>query len=195
MRILDTLLGKTKPVEANLDSLFSLPSAAVTLEAEAGLVLSGSAGVCFKPPSGQPFEETQQEIRELLTSQPAGQVPEAPLPSVRQQSDSFGYRWLLLEDPTTEGLVTAVHMVNSTLQDHGYGPQLLCSVFSLKGGEPGRAYLVYLYKRGTFYPFVPTGKETRDNEAELRLRAVVEGDLKVEDDLTRWFPLWDIPVG
>ena len=55
-------------------------------------------------------------------------------------------------------------------------------------------FLVYLYKRGTFYPFAPDGKEHRDNELELRIRAVLGSDLPVEADLARWFPLWDMPV-
>ena len=57
------------------------------------------------------------------------------------------------------------------------------------------AYLVYLFKRGTFYPFVPDGHEKRDTEQELKLRSLVSDDLTVETDLNRWFPLWDLPVG
>ena len=48
MGLFDTLLGRTKPVKANLDALFALPSAAVTLQSSAGLVSSGAAGVCWK---------------------------------------------------------------------------------------------------------------------------------------------------
>ena len=55
-------------------------------------------------------------------------------------------------------------------------------------------YLVYLAKRGTFYPFAPTGSEQRDNELELRIRAVLSDDLPIEPDLSRWFPLWDLPI-
>jgi hypothetical protein len=61
--------------------------------------------------------------------------------------------------------------------------------------RPSTAYLVYLFKRGTFYPFVPVGPEKRDTEEELRLRSLVSDDLEVEPDLDRWFPLWDLPVG
>ncbi len=61
--------------------------------------------------------------------------------------------------------------------------------------RPSTAYLVYLFKRGTFYPFVPVGPEKRNTEEELRLRSLVSDDLKVEPDLDRWFPLWDLPVG
>jgi hypothetical protein len=60
---------------------------------------------------------------------------------------------------------------------------------------PSSAYLVYLFKRGTFYPFVPTGTEKRDIEEELKLKSLVADDLVVEADLDRWFPLWDLPVG
>ena len=60
---------------------------------------------------------------------------------------------------------------------------------------PSTAYLVYLFKRGTFYPFVPTGHEQRSTEEEFRLRSLVAEDLQVESDLDRWFPLWDLPVG
>jgi hypothetical protein len=55
------------------------------------------------------------------------------------------------------------------------------------------AYLVYLYKRGTFYPFIPTAPERRDTERELRLRGMLEGELPVENDLSRWFPIWGVP--
>ncbi|MGH9046378.1 MAG: PspA-associated protein PspAB, partial [Acidimicrobiales bacterium] len=116
-----------------------------------------------------------------------------------QAEDSYGYRWLLIDDPELEDLVTRVHLANSTLNDAGWGPQLLCSVFGFKPA-PGAApdakafFLVYLFKRGTFYPFAPLGRERRDNELELRVKAMMGADLPFESDLARWFPLWDAPV-
>jgi hypothetical protein len=91
-------------------------------------------------------------------------------------------------------------MANSTLSDAGWGPQLLCSVFGFVPGpeaaEDAKKFsLVYLFKRGTFYPFAASGKERRDTELELRIRAMLGADLPVESDLARWFPLWDLPVG
>jgi hypothetical protein len=52
---------------------------------------------------------------------------------------------------------------------------------------------VYLYKRGTFYPFAPQPGERRDNALELQIRGVLADDLKVEADLSRWFPVWGAP--
>lgn len=245
MGLLDTILGRTKPVRANLDALFALPSAAVTLQVSSGVVPTGRAGVCFKPPAGQPFADMQTELEQLIkldetdavgsgtTGSPVAGAPEAGAPAaaapatpspaaadrvaaltVRHVGDSFGYRWILVEGGQIDDLVTRVHMVHSSLEDAGWSTQLLCSVFGFapspeSGAEGGSGagvdsgddtaitrpiYLVYLAKRGTFYPFAPTGKEQRDNELELRLKSVLADDLPIESDLSRWFPLWDLPV-
>jgi hypothetical protein len=197
MGILDALLGRTKPVEANLDRLFGLPGARVTLEASEGLVPTGEAGVCFKPSAGQAFDATEREISDMLAGVGTATA------KLSESADSFGYQWIVVGADDFDTLVTQVHYVNSTLEEHGYGPQLLCSVFAFAPADPpgssgtthsASTYLVYLYKRGSFYPFVPTGHERRDNESELRLRAVLGQDLAIESDLDRWFPLWDLPV-
>jgi len=217
MGLFDTLLGRTKPVRANLDALFALPSAAVTLQVSAGLVSTGQAGVCFKPPAGQPFAEMQAELEQLLETPDDSATPGAPSPvpapgvgspanlTVTHVGDKFGYRWILVEGGAIDDLVTRVHMVHSSLEDAGWSTQLLCSVFGFApapaspGDGPPDAvtrpvYIVYLAKRGTFYPFAPSGDEQRDTELELRVRSVLGSDLPVESDLARWFPMWDLPL-
>lgn len=204
MGLLDTLFGRTKPVRANLDALFSLPPAAVTLQLSAGLVPSGKAGVCFKPPAGQPFEEVQKEIEQILamkdSDNPSDGSPAAP--AVKHVADSYGYRWIVLEGATIDDLVTRVHVVHSSLEDAGWSTQLLCSAFGFipqPGADATDAvssplYIVYLAKRGTFYPFAPSGHEQRDTELELRIKSMLGSDLPVEQDLARWFPVWDLPI-
>jgi hypothetical protein len=197
---LDALLGRTKPAEANLDHLFGLPGAQITLQAAEGMHPTGKAAVCFKPASAQSFAETEKELVELLNLDEEGTDPNAAKATLSSQEDDFGYRWVVVESSDFSSLVTRVHMVNSTLEEHGFGPQLLCSVFPFHPDTPGAAgtasvtYLVYLYKRGTFYPFVPTTGEHRDNEMELRLKAELSSDLTIDKDLDRWFPLWKLPI-
>jgi hypothetical protein len=202
-------------VKANLDALFALPAAAVTLQVAVGLVPTGRAGVCFKPPAGQPFQEMQDEVEQLLRTadQPVGSSGAAGDDgsgsaagadiTVRHVGDSFGYRWIVVEGGAIDDLVTRVHMVHSSLEEAGWSTQLLCSVFGFRPG-PGTegadtatkpVNLVYLAKRGTFYPFAPTGHEQRDTELELRIRSVLGSDLPVEPELDRWFPVWDLPIG
>jgi hypothetical protein len=213
MGLLDTLFGRTKPVKANLDALFALPAAAVTLQAAVGLVPTGRAGVCFKPPAGQPFQEMQNEVEQLLRTADqavgedtavddgSGSAAGADI-KVRHVGDSFGYRWIVVEGGAIDDLVTRVHMVHSSLEDAGWSTQLLCSVFGFQPGPDAGGTdavtkpvnLVYLAKRGTFYPFAPTGREQRDTELELRIRSVLGSDLPVEPELDRWFPVWDLPI-
>jgi hypothetical protein len=187
MGFLDTLLGRSKPVKPDLDQLFGLPSAALTLQAAAGFRPTGLGSVCFKRAEGMAFQDVESDVEALLS---AGSGPK-----VEARDDSYGYTWLLSrhEPDDTAGLVTDLHAVNSSLQDTGFGPQLLCSLVSFTDDRNRRLALVYLYKRGTFYPFAPLAGETRDTALELQIKAQITDDLRVEQDLGRWFPVWGAP--
>lgn len=187
MGLLDAILGRSKPVESNLDKLFALSGAGIPLQVAANLTPANQAAVVFKPASGAAFANTETEFKDTLKEMEGVTVSSA--------DDSFGYRWVMLAAPDLETTVTASHAVNRSLEDHGFSQQLLCSLFPFHDtGRDRLVYWVYLYKRGTFYPFVPTGHESRDNEAELSLKAIVASDLPVEPDVANWFPLWEIPL-
>jgi hypothetical protein len=190
MKWMDTLLGRTKPKAANLDALFAVPGAAITLEASMGLTSAEAAAVCFKPASGYDFAAACNEIGELLelSGKDTGST-------ISQSEDSYGYHWIVVHDDDVGDLVTTVHMVNASLAERGYENQLLASVFPFRAGGDV-AYLVYLFKRGTFYPFVPApgGGERRDNQKELQIQGALTGEVPLEADLTRWFPIWGAPV-
>ncbi len=193
-RIFDVIMGRTKPAQANLDALFGLAGAQITLQASESLLPGQEAGVCYKPAAGKPFSEAAAEAEALLD------LPEedGKKAAVRQESDKYGYHWVLPGAADFQVLVNRVHVINSTLQDNGYGPQLLCSVFGFhkegSAAEDSSLYLVYVYKRGSFYPFVPAGGERRDVESELRLEQVLRDDIHIEPDKERWMALWGLPV-
>lgn len=183
------LFGRKRLKGAKLDSLFALSAAQITLEAELGLKPSGVAAVVFKPLSAGEFARAEQEIDELL-----GAVAQSSGSQVRRRSDTYGFQWLVVRDPDFEDLVTAVHLVSSELEARGFGGQLLAALFAFDGRERP-INLIYGYKRGTFWPFVPTGEEQeRDNAEELRLKNELEGELPMEADLTRWLGLFDAPL-
>jgi PspA associated protein B len=188
---LDTLLGRSKPVAPKLDALFSLPSAAVTLNAATGFSPTGTGSVCFRPAEGKAFADVETDIRELLdmSSAKSGGLP------VEVTKDSYGFTWLVSSHMSTEleDLVTDLHAVNSTLVDNGFGPQLLCTLVAFRDDKQRRLALVYLFKRGTFYPFAPLDGERRDSGLELQIKGALEGELKLEQDLSRWFPVWGAP--
>lgn len=192
MGFLDILLGRTKPVAPDLDQLFALPSAAVTLEAAAGLTPTGQGAVCFATVEGAAFEQTHREVQALLDAD-----TDRTGPPVELTRDDYGYSWLVSNrapDQLVE-LVNDLHAVNSAMEVNGFGPQLLCSLAGFRDDNGRRLALVYLYKRGTFYPFAPLpgAAQRRDNALELQVKAALTDDLRVEQDLSRWFPVWGAP--
>ena len=185
----DVLFGRKKLKGASLDKLFALSTAQLTLETELGLKPTGVAAVVFKPLSAGEFSQAERDIDELL-----GVAARDSGSQVRRRSVSFGFEWLVIRDSDFEDLVTTTHLVSSELDARGFGGQLLAALFAFEGGEHP-VNLIYGYKRGTFWPFVPTGKDQeRDNAEELRLKNELESELPMEPDLTRWLALFDAPL-
>jgi hypothetical protein len=187
----DVLFGRKKLKGAKLDRLFALSTAQVTLETELELRPAGAAGVVFKSLSAGEFMRAEQEIDELL-----GVVAQTSGSEVRRRQDSLGYQWLVVRDRDFEDLVTGVHLVASELVAHGFGEQLLAALFAFeRRGSELPTYLIYGFKRGAFWPFVPTGEgQERDNAEELRLKNELQGELPIEEDLSRWLGLFDAPL-
>lgn len=187
MGLLDSLLGRRKAVPPNLDQLFALPSAALTLQAAAGFEPTGSGSVCFRAAEGGEFARLTGDMQSLLDADGG--------PPVERSVDSYGFTWLLVRhDPgDVAGLVTELHAVNSSLENAGFGPALLCSLLSFQDSGGRKLALVYLYKRGTFYPFAPMEGQRRDTALELQVKAQLADDLRTEDDVSRWFPVWGAP--
>lgn len=223
-RLLDILLGRSRPVGPDLDQLFAVPSAAVTLQAGAGFRPTGRGSVCFASVEGGAFTRVREEVRGLLdvdvVPEPGAEAGEGPGDGsgdgsgdgaghraggggdpagepVTFHEDGYGYTWLEARHAPDDlaGLVNDVHAVNTALVGAGFGPQLLCSLVGFRDARSRPLGLVYLYKRGTFYPFapVPGGGQRRDNALELQLRALLAQDLRLEEDLARWFPVWGAP--
>jgi hypothetical protein len=185
----DVLFGRKKLKGANLDKLFALSTAAISLETECNLKPAGVAAVVFKPLSAGEFTQAENDIDELL-----GVAARDSGSQVRRRSDSFGFEWLVIRDRDFEDLVTTTHLVSSELDARGFGGQLLAAVFAFNGGEHP-TYLVYGYKLGTFWPFIPTGEDQeRDNAEELRLKTELESELPMEPDLSRWLGLFNAPL-
>lgn len=192
MGLWSTLTGRSRPKRANLDALFLVPSAAITLQTAAGLQPTGAGSVCYRAATGAGFHQTQEEVVALLEGS-------TDAPAVQTSRDQYGFTWLEVERPPQDGLVdvaglcTDLHAVNTTLEATGFGPGLLCSLIPFADGAGRRVGLVYLYKKGTFYPFAPAGPQRRDNLLELNVRDTLREELPIEPELSGWMALWGAP--
>jgi hypothetical protein len=188
---LDTLFGtKGKLKGAAPDRLFAMTTANITMETGLGMKSRQRAGVVFQPIGTADFRSIVEETEQLL----AGTAEETGT-KIKTHDDEYGYRWLILEDPDPDDLVVAMNTVSVELQGAGYGDRLLAAVFAYSDDNGKPVYFIYNFKRGSYYPFVPApGDKARNTEEELRIKAQLARDLPWEEDMARWFPLWDIPL-
>jgi hypothetical protein len=186
--IRNVLFGRNKLSEPKADRLFALSTATVTLQTELGLTTAGKAAVTYKPLSSGDFTRVDNDAESLIKA--AGRSSGS---EVERKTDQFGFEWLIIEDPDIEDQVTSVHAVASELTAQGFGSQLLAAAFLFQGGA-NPVYFIYGFKLGTFWPFIPIGDQKRDNATELELKAKLEKELPIEQDLTRWLALFDAPI-
>jgi hypothetical protein len=186
----DILTGRSsvkKP--AARERLFALSTAYVTLETSYEITSAGVAGIVVQSLATSDFQSVLKDTEEVVKATAGDSGAK-----VDTTDDEFGFRWVIVHAPGVEDLVVAINGVSSSVEAGGYGERLLCAVFSFKGADGAPINFIYNYKRGSWYPFVPApGDKQRNTERELQLKAQIGGELPIEPELERWFPLWGVP--
>ena len=190
MGLFDVLTGRSKIKGPAPDRLFAISTAYIALQSEHQIDPDGSAAIVFQPLATSEFEATIRDMEEVVRAT-GGETGT----QVTTTDDSYGYRWMVLRDPEVEDLAVGINAVSSSIETAGHGERLLCAVFAFRDARKQPVYFIYNYKRGSWYPFVPAGGEQqRSTERELQLKAQLSGELPMEPELERWFPLWGIPI-
>jgi len=198
MGLMDTvrsILGVSAERDATRDAdpedLFGMSTAYVTMEADLGYQNSGQAALCFSSVDSTDFSEMVQEVEAILE---AGEQETGT--TFSQHADDHGYNWVVLEDTDPEDMLTSIHFAADTFIEAGYGSRLLAAVFAFDKSDTDHAYWIYSFRRGAYYPFVPSGNHERNSKTEFKLQSVLDGELGIEDDESYWYPLWpDRPGG
>jgi hypothetical protein len=189
----DILTGRHEVKGPAPDRLFAITTAYITLQTDHQIEPAGTAAIVFQALATSEFEATLREMEEVVKA--AGGESGT---SVSTEDDSYGYRWMILRSPegapSVEDLAVGINAVSGSIETAGHGERLLCAVFAFIDAQKRRTYFIYNYKRGHWYPFVPSGDNERSTERELQLKAQMEGELPIEPELERWFPLWGIPI-
>ena len=170
--------------EADPEDLFGMSTAYLSMEADLGFAPTNEAALCFADVDSTAFREARSEVEAVLE---VGREETGTDASFIE--DGHGYSWVVLEDADFEDLVTSVHFAADTLVEEGFGSRLLAALFSFER-DGTTAYWVYSFRRGAYYPFVPTGGRERDGSLEFKLESNLDGELEVEDDTSYWYPIW-----
>jgi hypothetical protein len=190
----DILTGRHEVKGPAPDRMFAITTAYITLESEHQISPAGKAAIVFQALATSEFESVIKEMEEVVkaTGGESGTT-------VATQDDSYGYRWMILSNTTgaasIEDLAVGINAVSGSIETAGHGERLLCAVFAFSDAQGKPIYFIYNYKRGDWYPFVPApGEQQRSTERELQIKAQIGGELPIEPELERWFPLWGIPI-
>ena len=188
MGIWSVLFGRNKLKKPEREKFFSVITAEVALSGRMDLRRTDKAGIVFNPVESSFFDNLDDEIRSLLSVSESSTGTQ-----FRVLDDTYGTRWVALDDRDFEDLVATIHLISETIVEHGFADRMLAAVFGVRY-EGKDAYWIYNYKRGNFYPLVLNGPQTRDNAAEMRLSTVMEEEkIPVERSLENWYALWGIP--
>jgi hypothetical protein len=191
----DILTGRHQVKDPAPDRLFAISTAYVGLQSEHQIDPAGSAAIVFQSLATSDFESTLKDMEEVVTATGGDSGT-----TVSTQDDSYGYRWMILRNPdgtpSVEDLAVGINAVSGSIETAGYGERLLCAVFAFVDAQQRRVYFIYNYKRGYWYPFVPSpgDAQERSTERELQLKAQIGSEMPIEPELERWFPLWGIPI-
>jgi hypothetical protein len=194
MGLRDIITGRHTVAGPAPDRLFAITTAYIALQSEHSIDPTGVAASVFQALATSEFESTLRDMEDVVraTGGDSGTT-------VSTQDDSYGYRWMVLRNPdgqpSVEDLAVGINAVSGAIETAGHGERLLCAVFAFTDAQRRPVYFIYNYKRGYWYPFVPEpgNANARSTERELQLRAQMSGELPIEPELERWFPLWGIP--
>lgn len=158
------------------EDLLDISAAALQMET-IGYEPIGEAALCFQIDDAETTIDELRSVVEATTDE-----------AVTAREDTHGFQWLVFRAETAETLASVLQFAASALFDSGHREALLAAVIGFVDEQ--RAYWIYSFERGRFYPFVPTGDEERDVTEEFKLRGSLLGELPVEDDESAWHPLW-----
>src|SRR3982074_3166890 len=129
MGFLDSLFGRTRLPKSNEDKLFAMSTAAVGLEATAGIKPAGRAGIVFKRlPPGR-FDQLKTDILDLMKLQGEGGGL-----ALENKTDDLGFDWLIMAGADFQEAIAAIHSAATSLLEEGLGDLLLPVPLRVRGG-------------------------------------------------------------
>ena len=193
------------------EAIESLSRASIKLDEKFGIKSSGKCGICTKAVEIDEFKKMKEFIDNFLSIATTNKEKSGINISYRSLIDEYGYLWFVLEGTALEDLISSISSIGDTIHEKGFSKQLLATVFEFTSGYQNdniknngvgstRQYLIYNDKINKFYPFVPlndnssdTISKNRNHDQEIKLMEELSTEIAFEKDLSKWYPLWNIP--
>lgn len=194
-RFIDSI-GDSRKTNSDSDAIFTLSSSYISLESKLNLINTGRCGICIKKTDAEvSFNELKLSIENLLEASKKTDLKLSYGVSIDEYDDLL---WLVIDVRSIEDSVACITVVSEILEQKGPMIMLESAVFEFgkKGSEHQPYYLIYDYELNKFYPFVPiiSRQKARNSREEMNMmRAVSDDNLPIEEDETKWDPIWHLP--
>lgn len=194
-RFIDSI-GDSRKTNSDSDAIFALSSSYISLESKLNLINTGRCGICIKKTDAEvSFNELKLSIENLLEASKKTDIKLSYGISIDEYHDLL---WLVIDVTSIEDSVACVTVVSEILEQKGPMILLESAVFEFgkKGSEHQPYYLIYDYELNKFYPFIPiiSRQKARNNREEMNMmKAVSDDNLPIEEDESKWDPIWHLP--
>jgi hypothetical protein len=194
-RFIDSI-GDSRKTNSDSDAIFTLSSSYISLESKLNLINTGRCGICIKKTDAEvSFNELKLSIENLLEASKKTDLKLSYGVSINEYDDLL---WLVIDVRSIEDSVACITVVSEILEQKGPMIMLESAVFEFgkKGSEHQPYYLIYDYELNKFYPFVPiiSRQKARNSREEVNMmRAVSDDNLPIEEDESKWDPIWHLP--
>ena len=194
-RFIDSI-GDSRKTNSDSDAIFTLSSSYISLESKLNLINTGRCGICIKKTDAEvSFNELKLSIENLLEASKKTDLKLSYGVSIDEYDDLL---WLVIDVRSIEDSVACITVVSEILEQKGPMIMLESAVFEFgkKGSEHQPYYLIYDYELNKFYPFVPiiSRQKARNSREEMNMmRAVSDDNLPLEEDESKWDPIWHLP--
>lgn len=170
--------------KADPNDLIALSRVSLAVETNMNYEPCEVGGLAFSDIDDQEFEKALNEVKGVIKSN--DDTEDADL----DMKDIHGTQWIVVNDESIESLAANLQFGASAMESVEYSSRLLAAVLPFKNDENDYIYVIYSFRRGSFYPFAPQGLDERDSKIERRLSTIIEDEIDVEDDRSYWYPLW-----
>jgi hypothetical protein len=184
----------------------SLSLACVKLDENLGLKSTGRCGICVKSINSESFKQMKDYVDNLLKVVIDKKNINFDV-TFNSLIDNYGYLWFIIKGKTIAEIVAVINAIGDSIHEKGFSRQLLANIFEFSSGYSGdnnghthnNQYLIYNYKIDKFYPFVPiiststNNKKRRNHDQEIKIMKEVSDTIKIEEKLSLWYPIWNIP--
>ena len=185
----------------------SLSLGCVKLDENLGLKSTGRCGICVKYINSESFKEMKYYIDNLLKVVIDKKNINFDV-TFDSKIDNYGYLWFIIKGKTIAEIVAVINSIGDSIHEKGFSRQLLANIFEFSSGygentdshAQNNQYLIYNYKIDKFYPFVPiissldnNRERRRNHDQEIKIMKEVKDTIKIEEKLSLWYPIWNIP--